>query len=566
MNCRERFLVGQISSFRGGLSVRGGSVVLGENLFAGGRIQIGGGGNGDPFSLLYVGDGTYLGDEVFINICRPVVIGREVFLTQRSILVTHNIGHSILEGFENRFAPIVLEDYSQVGMNSTLYAGIRLGQYAVVGSNSYVVSSIPARKLAMGVPAKVLRDVRRDLSHPQQVEVALRMVEEFRELLKRKGYEVWSPQQEEKCGFVMQSGNKRSGLLFKEKYTQACEFVEPVDALVIWTLDSGGAEAAMGTTLIDLLAKTICGAGGPFVESSREYLRKCGIRPMALRGRLHLAVSTQSDHFSLELYEETLNKAKRLGYAFPTVPECKNHPERYERFLLLRHDIDSSPRYALKMAQLEQRLGVRSSFYVLLHSIHYNPAAPPHWDALSELIAMGFEVGLHYETDFFEKRGIDPLLGILDDAEALSKILRTKILSVSQHRPASSTLLHELAKHYVDAYANEFMMQMYYISDSGFKWRGRSLMELLGAEERIHALIHPLTWSFGDLDMEGTYRRISGEMETEIRESLDGFIVSTKEYLRKREELDRARVAQQRQHAAPSEEISTAHVRSKGKQ
>ena len=28
----------------------------------------------------------------------------------RSLIVTHNIGHSVLEGFENRFAPVVLED------------------------------------------------------------------------------------------------------------------------------------------------------------------------------------------------------------------------------------------------------------------------------------------------------------------------------------------------------------------------------------------------------------------------------------------------------------------------
>ena len=86
---------------------------------------------------------------------------------------------------------------------------------------------------------------------------------------------------------------------------------------------------------------------------------------------------TPSDTFSLELYEETLKKAKDLGYEFPTVSELKEGFGNRRRFLLLRHDIDSSPHYALQMAKLEHRLGVRSSYFVLMHSLHYNPAAPP---------------------------------------------------------------------------------------------------------------------------------------------------------------------------------------------
>ena len=60
--------------------------------------------------MLAVGDLAFIGDESFVNVCRPVLIGREVFLTMRAMIVTHNIGHSVLEGFENRFAPVVLED------------------------------------------------------------------------------------------------------------------------------------------------------------------------------------------------------------------------------------------------------------------------------------------------------------------------------------------------------------------------------------------------------------------------------------------------------------------------
>lgn len=259
-----------------------------------------------------------------------------------------------------------------------------------------------------------------------------------------------------------------------------------------------------------------------------------------------------SDRFSLDLYQRTLQRAQNLGYVFPTVSELRERHKKLEKFLLVRHDVDSSPRHALAMAQLEHRLGVQSSYFVLMHCPFYNPGAPRHWDDFRKIVDMGFEVGLHYDTEFFEQRGVDPLEGVLDDAAALEKILRIKVRSVSQHRPASGTLLKKLNEFYVDAYSEDLISNICYVSDSGFKWRGSTLADLLGKEDRIHALIHPLTWAFGDLDMEGTYRRVGEEIGAEIREGFEEFIASTNRYLVKREQLDAARRAQ---YAAGSEKL-----------
>ena len=115
-------------------------------MWGGRSVRFGGGGHRDPWAVLAVGDLAFVGDEAFVNICRSVLIGREVFLTMRSLIVTHNIGHSVLEGFENRFAPVVLEDRSQVGLGAVVYAGCRIGAEAIVASGSYVtVTSLRAR-------------------------------------------------------------------------------------------------------------------------------------------------------------------------------------------------------------------------------------------------------------------------------------------------------------------------------------------------------------------------------------------------------------------------------------
>jgi acetyltransferase-like isoleucine patch superfamily enzyme len=269
IQCRETFIAGRLCSFRAGLNVRGGLVHFGENVYAGARIQIGGGGNADPWSLLCVGDNTFIGDDVFINICRAVVIGKEAFLTQRAILVTHNIGHSILEGFENCFLPIVLEDKCQVGMGSTLYAGVRIGRSAIVATNSYVISSIPEGKLAMGVPARVVRDAARKLDRSQQVRIAKQMVLDFRELLHLKGVAV---SEVVKDRFTLTHEGQQIDIAFLEDYRS-----DDSTANIIWTFETG-VRPAPTSSVFNLLHKTVQGPGGVLEDTSREFLRKRGIR------------------------------------------------------------------------------------------------------------------------------------------------------------------------------------------------------------------------------------------------------------------------------------------------
>jgi acetyltransferase-like isoleucine patch superfamily enzyme len=275
---RERLTISSLSSFREGLTIRGGTVVFGQNTFAGSRIQIGGGGNADPWAVLIVGDNVYLGDDLFINICRPVVIGREVYLTQRAVLVTHNIGHSILDGYENTFAPIVLEDFSQVGMCSTLYAGSRIGERSIVASNSYVISTIPKGKLAIGVPAHVVRDATRPLTRQKQLQIAETMLSQYHELLQLKGIQVDSLKNDPFFHFTAAHNSKSYALGFLESFDAPPPISKPTDETIFWTFESAKNTPPSGVTVINLLAKTIHGSPGLFVESTREFLRKRGIR------------------------------------------------------------------------------------------------------------------------------------------------------------------------------------------------------------------------------------------------------------------------------------------------
>jgi acetyltransferase-like isoleucine patch superfamily enzyme len=266
--CEEVFAIGELSQFGPDLELRCRRAFLGAGIWAGRAIRFGGGGHRDPWATLVVGDLAFVGDEAFVNVCRPVLIGREVFLTMRSLIVTHNIGHSVLEGFENRFAPVVLEDRSQVGLGAVLYAGSRIGAEAIVASNSYVVGDIAAGTFAIGVPAKATGSSFHKLSDARRVDLARRMIDDLHELLALRGHPVSAIEGDDPRGFVVEG----TRVVFTPSYRGSVD-----GPAVVLTLDVGGGMPD-GVAVLDLLARRVHGTGGAVLESVREFCRKRGIR------------------------------------------------------------------------------------------------------------------------------------------------------------------------------------------------------------------------------------------------------------------------------------------------
>ena len=263
--CEDVFVVGALTQFGPDLELRCRRAFLGAGIWGGRSVRIGGGGHRDPWATLTIGDLAFVGDEAFVNVCRPVLIGREVYLTMRSLIVTHNIGHSVLEGFENRFAPVVLEDRSQVGLGAVLYAGARVGAEAIVASNSYVVGEIPAGAFAIGVPAKATGSSKHKLSDTRRHELARRFVDDLHELLALRGHAVSSIEND---GFEIEG----TRVAFTQSYRGG--IAAPA---VVLALEVEG-DVPDGVAVIDLLGRRLHGTGGVVLDSVREFCRKRGIK------------------------------------------------------------------------------------------------------------------------------------------------------------------------------------------------------------------------------------------------------------------------------------------------
>jgi acetyltransferase-like isoleucine patch superfamily enzyme len=272
--CDEVFAVGTLTHFAQRLEIRCRRAFFGTNGHIGRSVRIGGGGARDPWGTFAAGDLLFLGDEVYVNPCRPVLIGSEVFLTMRSVVVTHNIGHSVLEGFENRFAPVVIEDRAQIGIGTVVYAGCRIGREAIVGSNSYVVTNIPAGKLALGVPAEVAVSSSRPLPPDRQSRVLEQMLDDLREQLELRGYEVAADEH----SFSLTRDGETSLVLALDEIGP--DFTPPAadGEVVVLTLNLNGGPDPEGYAVLDLLDRRVHGDGGVVLDSVREFCRKRGIR------------------------------------------------------------------------------------------------------------------------------------------------------------------------------------------------------------------------------------------------------------------------------------------------
>ncbi|MBN1872273.1 MAG: hypothetical protein JW800_06850, partial [Candidatus Omnitrophica bacterium] len=143
----------------------------------------------------------------------------------------------------------------------------------------------------------------------------------------------------------------------------------------------------------------------------------------------------KSDTFSLNMYRDILEKAKKFGYRFPRLSDYRDWIDKYQRFLLVRHDVDISPLNAAKMAEIEHSIGISTTYCLRVHSIFYNVSAPPFYDAIRDIVEMGHEIGLHYDAAFYDKAGMAFSKGIKAEAGYLEALFGIKVRTVSQHKP-----------------------------------------------------------------------------------------------------------------------------------
>lgn len=112
---------------------------------------------------LILGERVSLGHSVFIGNYALVRIGDD-FLGASGLTInagTHNPRTLAPETY-----PIHIGQRVWCGMNVTILAGVSIGDDVIIGAGSVVVKDIPPNSIAVGVPARVIKPLERDLNQP----------------------------------------------------------------------------------------------------------------------------------------------------------------------------------------------------------------------------------------------------------------------------------------------------------------------------------------------------------------------------------------------------------------
>ena len=108
-----------------------------------------------------IGKGTMISLGAKIDLRRgKIYIGDYCTITHGVVILSHDAAAAMLGKKSEDITRI--EDHVFVGVNSVILAGITVGRYAIIGAGSVVTSNIPAYSVAMGNPARVVRQIQGD--------------------------------------------------------------------------------------------------------------------------------------------------------------------------------------------------------------------------------------------------------------------------------------------------------------------------------------------------------------------------------------------------------------------
>ena len=123
---------------------------------------------------LVIGSHTGIGMGAHISAVERVLIEEYVLLARNVHIADHahafeNIDVSIMEQGINRIAPVTIGRETWLGENVVVLPGVTIGKHCVLGANSVVNSSIPDYSVAVGAPARVVKQFNRNSSKWERV-------------------------------------------------------------------------------------------------------------------------------------------------------------------------------------------------------------------------------------------------------------------------------------------------------------------------------------------------------------------------------------------------------------
>lgn len=209
------------------------------------------------------------------------------------------------------------------------------------------------------------------------------------------------------------------------------------------------------------------------------------------------SVPTDLQPFTWKTYELYLRVARESGYQFLGFDTLKGNVilPAYP-FILLRHDIDYDPVWALPISKIEAENHIRATYFFQVDSPFYKLECAETISVVEEILGQGHWLGVHFDANRLK-----------DDRQVTEEVERTAAIfetrfgvrtpAVSFHMPTYRPVKHLcLTSNRINTYSSVFFESIAYFSDSNQDWRGKDILKALREQQygRIQLLIHPIWW------------------------------------------------------------------------
>jgi hypothetical protein len=144
------------------------------------------------------------------------------------------------------------------------------------------------------------------------------------------------------------------------------------------------------------------------------------------------------------------------------------------------------------MMQIEIECGIRSTFFFLTSSPHYNVLSQANRLMLRDMVRHGFEIGLHFDPTIYQTD--DDLTACANcEARLLSEAVGVSVNSISLHNPSLGGS-YPLLDGYRNAYDPRIFAPDRYISDSRMNLTQENLYKFImsAGDVPLQVLLHPL--------------------------------------------------------------------------
>jgi acetyltransferase-like isoleucine patch superfamily enzyme len=134
------------------------NIELGANVYVGHQAIL----KGYHNNTMRIGDETWIGQQAFFHSAGGIDIGARVGIGPAVRIITSFHGEAgrnvpILSS-PVELGPVVIEDHCDLGVGAIVLPGVRIGKGAQIGAGAVVVEDVPPYSIAVGVPARVIRE------------------------------------------------------------------------------------------------------------------------------------------------------------------------------------------------------------------------------------------------------------------------------------------------------------------------------------------------------------------------------------------------------------------------